>query len=188
MLQQNKTIDWSDFRFRLFKKINYLNKDFCLELVNFAENETKFAKHSSTDKIWSISYKTTGIPITTELNSKLHNLLEPLWEEAAKYYNFNVTFTEPYEIKKYEVNDYVSDHVDQFFGSSDDERKLSMVVQLSSKTNYWGGNLKLLRRFDCEREIGSVFIFPSFYLHEVTKITKGVRYSINSWAWGPNWI
>lgn len=187
MLQKNKPVDWSGFNPKFFKKINYLDKDFCLELINFAESEGRFLTHSSNNNIWSISYKTTTIPISSELNSKLHTLLEPVWEESIKYYNFDVTFVEPYEIKKYEVNDYVSDHEDQFFGSYENERKLSMVIQLSNKTNYWGGNLKLLRRFNCERDIGSVFIFPSFYLHEVTKVTKGMRYSINSWAWGPNW-
>ena len=187
MLQKSKITDWDRFNPKLFQKVNYLTKDICIELINFAENETKFVEYVSNNKVWSVNYKTTGIPITSELNDRLHKLLEPVWEEAIAYYNFDVLYTEPYEIKKYEVNDFVSDHEDQFFGSGENERKLSMVVQLSNKTEYWGGNLRLLRRFDCTREIGSIFIFPSFYLHEVTKVTKGVRYSINSWAWGPNW-
>ena len=36
-------------------------------------------------------------------------------------------------------------------------------------------------------EFGDVVVFPSFTLHQITPITKGIRYSLVSWVSGPSW-
>ena len=35
------------------------------------------------------------------------------------------------------------------------------------------------------RNQGSIIIFPSFMMHQVTPITKGIRNSLVLWAYGP---
>jgi PKHD-type hydroxylase len=36
------------------------------------------------------------------------------------------------------------------------------------------------------RERGAVIIFPSYVLHRVTRVTRGVRKSLVVWVTGPN--
>ena len=36
-------------------------------------------------------------------------------------------------------------------------------------------------------EQGSIIVFPSYQLHQVTEITEGTRYSLVCWAEGPRW-
>lgn len=67
-------------------------------------------------------------------------------------------------------------------------RKLTVVVQLSSHEDYEGGDLVLDTNtenfFSASRELGSVIVFPSFVRHQVTPVTKGTRYSLVAWASG----
>jgi PKHD-type hydroxylase len=66
-------------------------------------------------------------------------------------------------------------------------RKVSITVQLSAPDEYEGGDLEYLRGSSPEqapRGKGVVFIFPSFMMHRVTPITKGVRRSFVLWVGG----
>lgn len=65
-------------------------------------------------------------------------------------------------------------------------RKVSVTVQLSSPEEYEGGDLEfnLGNVISGPREQGAAVIFPSFYLHRVTPITKGVRKSFVLWVGG----
>lgn len=71
------------------------------------------------------------------------------------------------------------------------DRKLSIVIQLSDKSEYSGGKLEFeidgeVRTFDEFDNKGSVIVFPSFVRHRVTPVTKGVRNSLVAWVNGPN--
>ena len=51
-----------------------------------------------------------------------------------------------------------------------------------------GGSFKLEGHCpDFDEGVGSTIAFPSFFLHEVTPVTKGSRYSIVTWVSGPEW-
>lgn len=77
-------------------------------------------------------------------------------------------------------------HVDGPINSS---RKLSFSILLSDPSEYEGGDLII---YDAAEPIvipkkkGSMTLFPSNALHEVTPVTKGVRRSIVSWMHGPH--
>lgn len=70
------------------------------------------------------------------------------------------------------------------------DRKLSVVIQLSDRSAYEGGefqfrmphNSNLLDGF---KHKGSVLVFPSFFEHRVTPVTSGTRYSLVTWVDGP---
>ena len=58
--------------------------------------------------------------------------------------------------------------------------------------SYEGGDLQLVlnRQKDPRTmsiEFGDVVVFPSFTLHQITPITKGIRHSLVSWVSGPPW-
>ena len=73
-------------------------------------------------------------------------------------------------------------------------RKLSLTMNLSKPEDYEGGNLKFdwgdhqhsNRLYECKeiRPQGSIVVFPSFWYHQVTPVTKGKRHSLVCWVLG----
>ena len=67
-------------------------------------------------------------------------------------------------------------------------RKLSFSLQLSNPKEYKGGNLNLHlshKKTVLSKEQGALLVFPSYTMHEVTKVTKGERNSLVGWISGP---
>ena len=78
-------------------------------------------------------------------------------------------------------------HIDKSFGAQ--IRKLSIVIQMSNSEDYEGGDFEILtsgetRPKPMNREIGTLIAFPSYILHRVTPVTKGVRNSLVGWITG----
>ena len=96
-------------------------------------------------------------------------------------------FHEELQLAKYVEGDFFDWHLD--FGPGETSiRKLSMTIQLSDPSEYEGGDLQFMINQNivtASREKGTIVIFPSFILHRVTPITKGVRQSIVGWDSGP---
>lgn len=72
-------------------------------------------------------------------------------------------------------------------------RKLSVSVLLMPGDDYDGGDFEFqdVRMPDEHREIlrrqGAAVIFPSFYRHRVTPVTRGKRISLVGWMGGPTY-
>ena len=83
--------------------------------------------------------------------------------------------------------DHYDWHIDA--GSSTDcPRKLSFSLQLSDPSEYEGGNLEFMINKGghvAQKDRGLVVAFPSYRLHRVTPVTKGIRKSIVVWTTGP---
>jgi len=96
-------------------------------------------------------------------------------------------FHQELQLTKYSKGDFFDWHLD--FGSGEiSARKLSMTIQLSDPDDYEGGDLQFMMNqkvVNAPREKGTIIIFPSFVMHRVTPITKGVRQSIVGWVSGP---
>lgn len=68
-------------------------------------------------------------------------------------------------------------------------RKLSVSIQLDDPNNYEGGDLILYESEEgvsMKKEQGTVVVFPSYVMHEVTPVTKGERNSLVAWVTGPS--
>lgn len=66
-------------------------------------------------------------------------------------------------------------------------RKISIIVQLSDPSEYEGGDIELWSSGEFKimpKNKGCTILFPSFLLHRVTPITKGVRSSLVLWVGG----
>lgn len=64
-------------------------------------------------------------------------------------------------------------------------RKVSLVMQLSDPEEYEGGDLELWpggNAITIPKKKGTLVIFPSFIMHRVTPVTKGIRKSLVLWA------
>jgi len=67
-------------------------------------------------------------------------------------------------------------------------RKVSLVVQLAGPDEYGGGDLQYWLGGDnyvtASRDKGAVFVFPSYMMHRVTRVTRGLRRSLVFWVGG----
>lgn len=65
-------------------------------------------------------------------------------------------------------------------------RRISITVQLTDPSEYEGGVLQLYfghgETFDMPKQQGAVIMFPSYVIHQVTPVTRGVRRSVVSWV------
>jgi len=112
-------------------------------------------------------------------------------ETNNKEWGFNLNNREQPQFTTYNENDFYTWHRDSDI-ESDIQRKLSVTVQLSDINTYSGGDFKLKTCWGNKdvdlstvKKRGSIFIFPSFLLHEVTPVSQGTRYSLVQWYSGP---
>lgn len=125
--------------------------------------------------------------IIKELFKKIINKIIELNE---KYINFKLTDIETLQYTIYNQGQFYKKHVDY-----NDEllagnimRKLSFSIQLTDPSEYEGGELCGYVSdvpIIAEKKKGSLILFPSFLLHEVTPVTKGKRVSLVGWVVGP---
>lgn len=110
----------------------------------------------------------------------------------SKFFRFDLSgFHEALQYTVYEAGPegrqgHYTWHMDR--GANITPRKLSLVVQLSSPADYDGGNLELFYADPAvvvPRALGYVAAFPSFVMHRVTPVTRGVRRSLVIWVGGP---
>jgi PKHD-type hydroxylase len=70
-------------------------------------------------------------------------------------------------------------------------RKLTAILMLSEPSEFEGGQFEMrlpempVRQIPMSRN--DLIVFPSYNLHRVLPITKGVRRTLVSWAHGPKW-
>lgn len=110
----------------------------------------------------------------------------------AQFFKFDLTGCyEPMQLGVYKESD--KGHYDWHTDSSPTDqfapRKLSMSLLLSDPAEFEGGKLQVKA---CNDEIqtlnmvkGSAWFFPSYMLHRVTPVTKGIRRSLVLWVGGP---
>jgi len=133
----------------------------------------------------------TWIPVTdesTQIYEKISNIASALNDQFYKFHILDL------EIMQYA--EYKDENQGRYKAHSDDGydvnlfRKLSISIQLSDPDEYQGGELHFYRNTIYEpviapKEKGTMIIFPSFVIHEVTPVTKGTRKSLVSWINGP---
>jgi PKHD-type hydroxylase len=104
-------------------------------------------------------------------------------------WQFDITgFSENFQYTVYQGDEggHYDWHVDQ--GGGGERRKLSLSLQLSDPCGYDGCDLEFHAanyRESAPRTRGTVIAFPSYVLHRVTPITRGVRKAVVAWITGP---
>jgi hypothetical protein len=78
-------------------------------------------------------------------------------------------------------------HNDYSHGLPEAPRKLTIIIQLSAPEDYEGGSLQVLGPTiqNLPTEFGTILTFPSFLMHRVTPVTKGLRRALVAWIAGP---
>lgn len=111
----------------------------------------------------------------------------------AKFFHFDLTGCyEPAQLTLYKSEDvaHYDWHVDYNRKAANTvPRKLSMSLLLSDLKEFEGGELQIKTDDNdvkvCEQKQGRAWFFPSYTLHRVAPVTKGVRRSLVLWVGGP---
>ncbi len=126
--------------------------------------------------------------------------MEHIWRKLAnavaevnrRYFQFDLTgFYEPMQLGIYSAteNGHYDWHVDTAINDGGVPRKLSMSLLLSDPSEFEGGEFQVKTPTDkiltLDQAKGKAWFFPSFAMHRVTPVTKGVRRSLVLWVGGP---
>ncbi len=148
---------------------NFLSKEECNDIIASNNSNLKEASHNN-------------IYIRKSL-SKLIDLpeIEPkLLIEAIKL-NSNIIFDNKFEFIEYGINDHFAWHDDIIRGKETRE-VLTGVIFLNK--DFKGGELLIKERGNTtsiKSKTGSLCLFYSKFLHKVTKVSEGKRYSLCCW-------
>ena len=116
-------------------------------------------------------------------------LSEGLAEINFNNYNFDLVGFSDLQLIEYNKGTYFKRHLDNFLGTPEYQRKLTFIIQLTDPDEYVGGDLVVYTHQDEERmtrKQGSLIVFPSYTMHEVTEVLSGTRHSIIGWVLGPD--
>ena len=186
-----------------FRKENFLDKKYCEKCVNGLKKEV-WKKHDwynpasdstqgrsrdnepevyYSDSIASKNIKEINQFIIQNLHSTILEYIESLkfdWFDGLTGYV-------PIRFNRYFLEQTMQKHCDHIHSLFDGKRKGIPVLSIIGILNddYEGGELIMFKDKKIDTKKGDLLIFPSNFLypHEVTPITKGVRYSYVSWAW-----
>jgi PKHD-type hydroxylase len=128
--------------------------------------------------------------LPAEKNNWIFQRLAGLVNNAnEKYFKFDLHQIQSLQFSIYDKKGFYIKHVDTLPNSPYyDVRKLSFSLLLSDPEEYKGGDLLLhnsAKPIVAERKRGIICFFPSYTLHEVTPVTKGIRKSLVGWVSGP---
>ena len=169
-----------------------------IEKINniFSESELIDGKISNgVDDVVSTSFrdsKVNFIDSTDPLNGWLFNKISEIVMQAnINFYNFDISHIDLLQYTTYNQGQFYKAHADTSNCPYDNFRKLSFSLQLSDPNEYEGGDLIVyhssLEGTIAKKNKGTIIFFPSFMLHEVTQVTRGVRKSLVGWVAGPRW-
>jgi len=171
---------------------NFLNEEECNAIINYSKKIESSKGHVSYNEknIIKKSYRDSDIKWlfpNEEIDWLYRKLVDAVNLLNDKYFNFHIShFAEGLQFTNYkEGKGFYKKHIDKL--CNDTIRKLSVSIQLSDPNEYEGGDLLLYEDEKAQKmgkEKGTLIIFPSYMLHEVTKVTKGERNSLVAWITG----
>ena len=128
----------------------------------------------------------------TEDTAWLYRMLTDITTQANdKWFGFDLQHIESLQYSVYdgEKGGFYEKHIDHFYqGPGQLPRKLSFVMQLTDPEEYEGGKTMIHNQkepWPIPQEKGTITFFPSYTLHEVTPVTKGIRKALVGWVHGP---
>lgn len=156
------------------------SKDLIPSAVNYASGDVTIDEQLRKSNVCFLP--PTDIPHVYDKLTWVMNKLNP------EYFNFDLTgFGEFLQFAEYREGDYINSHLDM--GPTMIPRKLTLSVQLTDEDDYEGGDIEIMTAAEhpqkLSRQRGTILVFPSYIMHRVTPITRGVRHSLVGWVTGP---
>ena len=135
------------------------------------------------------------IPSTNENNWIFNRLLQLTDLINSRFYNYDLLGFDYLQYTVYDkAGSHYAYHTDMIMdekpkGALELPRKLSFSLILSDRDEFEGGDFNFMLSengtLTPEQKRGRIIAFPSFVLHRVTPVTRGVRKSLVFWACGP---
>jgi PKHD-type hydroxylase len=189
VVKKNLRVKIMDFEYYWYKK--FFSLDDCQKISHFLQT----AEGGGVDVPAENVSKTSSVKVVSwqECKQLLHRV-----EDITNYLNqrnfgfeiYSLTSQDfvNYNIYESSVEGKYDWHKDGILGKNYDI-KLTVIVNIST-TQYEGGKFELFLNgpvsIDSLDEPGSILIFPSYFIHRVTPVTKGNRETISFWIHGPN--
>jgi PKHD-type hydroxylase len=165
--------------------LNRLSKD--IESIPFVD-ATTFTEPNPTIR----KSKVKWIP-QNETFEWLYDLIKELAVEANSIWKFDIhTIIENIQYTEYDAadNGHYTWHQDIGPGNAS-KRKISVTIQLSDATEYEGGDLQIWRGGNsiqtAPRGAGVSVLFPSYMMHRVSPMKRGIRKSLVLWIGGSHY-
>tara|TARA_R100001460_G_scaffold32478_3_gene63650 strand:+ start:3009 stop:3617 length:609 start_codon:yes stop_codon:yes gene_type:complete len=193
--QNIRTVPNAEHMFWVFK--NVLNKETCQRIIDLGKE--KWIKGRIVKKEDSAGTVATEIRSSDVAWSDDDWLYDICWDflntaNVNSNWNFQISACEAMQITRYRKNGFYDFHQDgngfTRLNIPEDElihgttRKLSMTIILNE--NYEGGEFEFFDHDNnlIKEKMGTVIVFPSYMLHRVRSVTKGIRYSLVAWFSG----
>ncbi len=169
----------------------YFNEDEVTQISNMYDAGDKKGAEVTGNEALEPDFRKSTVAFVEPGEEEFQNIMLKLAQLTTQInqqrYHFDLMgFYESIQIAEYGKGDFFDWHAD-FGNGSTSNRKLSLSVQLSDPEEYKGGNLQFMahkKGVDAPRTKGTVIIFPSFVLHQVTPIISGKRRSMVGWVSG----
>ena len=111
-----------DLSKKIFVKAGVLSNDACEELIN-ASTDSLNKGEDKYPEFFTTSFSSCLLP----LDHSIHSDLQETYSEINNFFNFDISFAEPYEIKRYQGGDYFGSHFDNYGALSENiDRKFAM--------------------------------------------------------------
>lgn len=117
----------------------------------------------------------------------LHRKIVRGFLAANEHYNYNISLLDEIAALKYTSGCEYFPHMDIDGGGSTPARKISLSVNLSHGNDYEGGKLLIHRgnkHDELPREHNTANFYPSYMIHQVTRVESGTRYVLVAWVRG----
>lgn len=180
----------------ILKINNFVDKNLCKQIINELK-KTDWKKHTFYNAQTNEYKQLSGeqeLEMTFDHIKQNEILMRKLWEAIKEYidkldFKWFAGWTGYTGLKfnKYTKNTTMKKHCDHihdiFPGDPKGVPILSMVGLLNN--DFEGGKFIMFENKEIKLKQGDLIIFPSSFLypHEVTSVTKGVRYSYVSWVY-----
>lgn len=179
---------------------NAVPKETCEDIIKFAEGQWEQAGvggENITTKNVIKEIRDSQVAWT-----ECSNLYRLVWSYANNandkaLWRFQLDSAQPMQITKYENggfynfhkdgNGFTREQINKSLHTYNKTRKLSMSIVLNE--DYEGGEFEFYEDNRLIKEkTGTVIVFPSYMLHRVRPVTKGVRYSLVVWFCGEPFV
>lgn len=119
-------------------------------------------------------------------------IAEKVMQINQQYFGFEITDIESLQYTVYPEGGHYDKHIDILPpGPGYTIRKLTFTIQLTESETYQGGDFVIYTQhqgINCPRDAGTMFVMPTYQLHQVTPITQGTREALVGWFTGPSFV
>ena len=182
---------------------NYVDKETCDKIIRDVQIlPTQEARVGKKNENVNSSVRRTKIKFIHAGDWRFQYIFDLFWKTAISanddFFLFHISRLNFVQFAEYNSNELAEykPHHDVFWLNDDAvyHRKLSAMIQLSDENSYDGGNFEIVDPSvsltplaEDIRKQGTILYIPSFIKHQVTQVTRGVRYSLVAWFEGKKW-